>query len=178
MTLKATIYKVKLNISDLDRNYYDQHEITVARHPSETEQRMMVRILAFAMFASPNLSFTKGLCVDDEPELWARNLSDEIDLWISLGQIEVKQIRKAIGRCQQVVIITYAGNKSLTWYEQNKLELIGLKNLQVINIKPAYVELLKELAARNMNLQCTIQDGLVWLSNEETTVSIEPELLM
>jgi len=178
MAIKATVYKAKLDVSDLDRNYFAQHELTIARHPSETEQRMMVRILAFAMFASPNLQFTKGLCADDEPELWDKNLSDEIECWISMGQVEPKQIKKAIGRSKQVVIFTYAGNKSSTWYEQNKAVLTKFKELQIINIKTEDVDALQTLVSRNMDLQCTIQDGLVWLSNDETTVSLEPQKII
>jgi len=178
MAIKATIYKAKLDVSDLDRNYFQQHDLTIACHPSETEQRMMVRLLAFAMFASPTLSFTKGLCVDDEPELWIKNLSDEIELWISLGQIEPKQIKKAIGRSKQVIIFTYTGNKSSTWYEKNEPELSQFNDLRIINIKTRDVEALQMLVSRNMNLQCTIQDGLIWLGNDKTTVSIEPKKLI
>ncbi|MFK5892780.1 MAG: YaeQ family protein, partial [Pseudomonadota bacterium] len=174
MAVKATIYKIKLEISDLDRHYYQSHELTIACHPSETEQRMMVRVLAFAMYASDRLSFTKGLCADDEPELWDKNLSDDIELWISLGQVEEKQIRKSLGRSKQVVIFTYASQKSTTWWKQNQSKLEKLDNLKIIHIKTAELELIQALVSRNMDLQCTIQDGLIWLSNSNHTITIEP----
>ena len=178
MAIKATIYKAKLDISDCDRNYFHSHELTISCHPSETEQRMMVRLLAFALFASDSLSFTKGLCADDEPELWDKNLSGEIELWISLGQIDEKQLRKSLGRSKQVVIFTYAGQKSSTWWKKNQSQYSQLKNLQIINIKSEDVEAMQDFVSRNMNLQITIQEGIIWLSDSNQTVSIEPEILL
>ncbi len=177
MAVKATIYKLKLEISDLDRHYYQYHELTIARHPSETEQRMMVRVLAFAIYASERLNFTKGLCADNEPELWDKNPGGEIELWISLGQVDEKQIKKAIGRSKQVVIFTYAGKKSFSWWKQNQSQYQKIENLVIINIKAADVKAMQVFVSRNMSLQCTIQDDLVWLSNSDQTISIEPEIL-
>lgn len=176
MAIKATIYKLKIDISDLDRHYYHSHDLTIACHPSETELRMMVRVLAFSLYASDSLNFTKGLCADDEPELWDKNLSNEIDLWISLGQVDEKQIRKALGRSQKVIIFTYADTKSIRWWEKNQSQLEKLKNLHIIHIKSDAVEAMQNLVSRNMNLQCTIQEGIVWLSNENETISIEPQV--
>jgi uncharacterized protein YaeQ len=174
MAVKATVYKLKLDISDLDRHYYHSHELTIACHPSETEQRMMVRILAFTLFASESLCFTKGLCADDEPELWDKTLSDEIKLWIALGQIEEKQLRKAIGRSQKVAVFTYAGQKSYTWWKQNQAKFEKLKNLHIVNINTEELMNAKSLISRNMELQCTIQDGMIWLSDNSNTITIEP----
>ncbi len=175
MAIKATIYKLKLEISDCDKNYFNTHHLTISSHPSETQQRMMVRIISFAMYASDSLCFTKGLCADDEPELWDKNLSDEILNWISLGQVDEKQIKKSLGRSKQVVIFTYAGNKSTTWWQQNQSKYKKLEKLNVINIKAEDVLAMQGLVSRNMDLQCTIQEGTIWLSNLEQTVSFEPE---
>lgn len=175
MAIKSTIYKLKLDISNLDRHYYHIHDLTIACHPSETEQRMMIRVIAFALYANERLSFTKGLCANDEPELWDKNLTDDIELWISLGQVDKKQIKKALGRSKQVVIFTYAGQKSLTWWKQSQSKFESLSNIAIINIKTEEVNMLKKLVSRNMDLQCTIQDGLIWLSNSSETIAIEPE---
>ena len=175
MAISATIYKLKLEISDLDRHYYQTHDLTIACHPSETKQRLMVRVLAFALYANERLSFTKGLCADDEPELWDKSLSDEINLWINLGQIDEKQIKKAIGRSKQVVIFTYAGQKSTTWWEQNKSKLSKLSDLSIIHIKPESVAAMQTLVSRNMTLHCTIQEDLIWLSDNQQSISIEPQ---
>jgi len=174
MAKSATIFKLELQISDLDRAYYQTHDLTIACHPSETEQRMMVRVLAFALYASEHLSFTKGLCVDDEPEIWDKDYSDVIHTWIDLGQVDEKRIKKALGRAKQVVIFTYAGNKSQTWWSQNQSKLEAYKNLSIIHIIPDEVEALSALVSRTMNLQCTIQDGEIWLSSPEQNINILP----
>ena len=175
MAKSATIFKLELQISDLDRSYYQSHDLTIACHPSETEQRMMVRVLAFALYANDRLAFTKGLCADDEPELWDKDYSDVIQLWIDLGQPDEKRIKKALGRSKQVVIFTYAGNKSRTWWGQNQANLEKYKNLQIIHIKPEEFDALSALVSRNMNLQCTIQEGEVWLSSSELNITLNPQ---
>lgn len=111
MAPKATVYKAQLQIADMDRGYYHDHNLTLAQHPSETDARMMLRLLAFALNASDSLQFSKGLCVDDEPELWQKSLSDEIELWVEFGQSDEKWVRKACGRSKQVQLFAYGGQK-------------------------------------------------------------------
>jgi len=105
MAISSTINKVSLNIANMDQYYYQNHELTVAQHPSETNFRFMVRLVAFMANASETLYFTKGLSSDDEPELWQKTLTDDIELWIELGQPDEKRIRKACGRSKQVIFI-------------------------------------------------------------------------
>lgn len=176
MAIKATIYKLKIEINDCDRNYFHSHDLIISCHPSETEGRMMVRVLAFALYASEQLNFTKGLCADDEPDLWEKSLSGEIKRWISLGQIEKKQLRKSLGRSKQVVIFTYAGNKSSLWWQKNQLDFKKSNHLDVFNIKPDDVDAMQALVARTMELQCTIQEGIIWLSNANQTINIVPQI--
>lgn len=123
MALKATVFKVNLQIADMDRGYYQDHQLTLAQHPSETDGRMMVRLLAFILNASETLSFTKGLCVDDEPELWDKSLSGEVDLWIEFGQADEKWLRKASGRAKAVQLFTYGGRSVPIWWKQNQAAL-------------------------------------------------------
>ena len=118
MATKATIYKASLQIVDLDRDYYHEHSITLARHPSETDERMMVRLLAFVQHASEDLTFTRGLSTSDEPDLWQKDLTGAIELWIELGQPDEKRIRKACGRAQKVWIYSYSGRSAEIWWEQ------------------------------------------------------------
>lgn len=134
MALKATVFKVNLQIADMDRGYYQDHQLTLAQHPSETDGRMMVRLLAFILNASETLSFTKGLCVDDEPELWDKSLSGEVDLWIEFGQADEKWLRKASGRAKAVQLFTYGGRSVPIWWKQNQAALERYKNLKVWNI--------------------------------------------
>ena len=174
MALKATIYKAELQIADMDRNYYQQHLLTLARHPSETDERMMIRLLAFAIHASDSLAFTKGLFDTDEPDLWQKDLTGAIELWLEVGQPDEKRLMKACGRAAKVVVYSY-GATSHIWYKQigNKLE--RARNLSVINIPSEAAVQLQKMANRNMQLQCTIQDGQIWLTDSVDTVLVERE---
>ncbi len=177
MALKATVFKAEIQISDMDRHYYASHDLTIARHPSETDERMMLRILAFAMNASDDLSFTKGLSSDDEPELWEKNLTDEIELWIELGLPDEKRIRKAAGRSKKIVLYTYGGNAADIWWDQSQSKFDRFKNLTVININEKSSKELTNLTDRTMQLQCTIQDNQVWLGNDTHNIEITPAVL-
>jgi uncharacterized protein YaeQ len=116
MALKATIYKAELQIADMDRNYYQEHLLTLARHPSETDERMMIRLLAFAIHASDALTFTKGLFDTEEPDLWQKDLTGAIELWIEVGQPDDKRLMKACGRSEHVVVYSYSATSHI-WYK-------------------------------------------------------------
>ncbi len=174
MALKSTIFKADLNIADMDRQVYGDFSLTLARHPSETDARMMVRLLCFALHADPQLAFTRGLSTDDEPDLWQRNLSDEIGLWIELGQPEEKRIRKACGRARQVVVYTFQSRSASVWWQQQAGALQRYENLTVANIDDNSVEALADLVSRNMQLQCSIQDGEIMLSSGDSSLQIRP----
>ncbi|MEL4272219.1 YaeQ family protein [Shewanella xiamenensis] len=177
MALKATVFKVNLQIADMDRGYYQDHQLTLAQHPSETDGRMMVRLLAFILNASETLSFTKGLCVDDEPELWDKSLSGEVNLWIEFGQADEKWLRKASGRAKAVQLFTYGGRSVPIWWKQNQAVLERYKNLKVWNIAEESVTAMEALVSRTMSLQASISEGQVWLSDNEHSLLIEPEML-
>jgi len=172
MAISATIHKVSLNIADMDRHYYQSHELTVAQHPSETNFRFMLRLIAFALNASESLSFSKGLCADDEPEIWRKSLTDEIELWIDFGQLDEKRIRKASGRADQVIIYTYNERKAQVWWEQIKGKLERYSNLQVFHL---YAEGVENLLNRNMQLQCNMQDGEITLGDEAQVINIHTD---
>lgn len=176
MAISATIYKANLQISDMDRNYYAEHPLTLARHPSETDERMMVRLLAFALHAGDQLSFTKGLCDDEEPALWQTSLSNEIEIWIDVGLPDERRVRKACSRAQQVYLYSYGGRGAALWWQKNSDKLQRLSNLSVIELPEKTSKELAALAQRSMQLQCTIQDGEAWLSSEEKTCCISPLL--
>lgn len=173
MAIKSTVFKVDLQITDLDRGYYKGHFLTVARHPSETNERMMMRIIAFALHASEDLSFTKGISSDDEPDIWEKNLTDEIILWIDLGQPDEKRIRQACGKSKAVIIYTYNQRSAEIWWSQIKAKLRRFKNLSVCHLSVADTDELEGMVDRTIELQCTIQDGQVWLSNNMLTVQVE-----
>jgi uncharacterized protein YaeQ len=175
MALKATIFKAVLQISDLERQYYGTHALTIAQHPSETEARMMVRLLAFALFADEELKFTRGLSSVEEPELWQWSLSGELDLWIDLGQPEIKRLRQASGKARRVVVVTSGGRAAEIWYQKNRDELARLKNLTVQNLAVQDQATLAGLVDRNMELQLTISEEQIWLTSNDHTVEITKE---
>jgi uncharacterized protein YaeQ len=175
MAQKATIFKATLNVADMDRHYYAEHALTLARHPSETDERLMVRVLAFALNASDSLQFTRGLSTDDEPELWQKSLSDEIELWIEVGQPDESRLRKACNRAARVRVYTYGGRAAALWWEKIQGKLARFNNLEVINLPADSTSALAELANRAMTLQCTVQDGQIGLGDEHQHLIVEPE---
>lgn len=179
MALNATIYKAELQVSDMDRHYYATHALTLARHPSETEERLMVRLLAFALFADERLEFGKGLSSDDEPDLWRKALSGEIEQWIDLGQPDEQRIRRACGRAREVIVVNYGGRASDLWWEKNSGTLARSKNLIVVDVSAA-TSALAAIAERSMRLQCNIQDGHVQVfgNADAEMIGIEPLLRM
>lgn len=169
MAISATINKITLNIADMDRHYYQDHELTIAQHPSETDLRFMMRLVAYMANASESLAFTKGLESDEEPDLWQKSLTDEIELWVDLGQIDEKRIRKACGRSKQVIIYTYHEGKAKIWWQQHEDKLQRFENLSVLHINAEGIE---TMVNRSMQLQCNIQDGEIYLSDDKDNVSI------
>jgi len=178
MALKSTIHKAQLEISDMDRGYYATHALTLAQHPSETAERLMVRLLAFAMHADERLEFGAGLSADDEPDLWRKSLTGEIEQWIDLGQPDEQRIRKACGRARQVIIVTYSGRSADIWWDKIAPGLSRSKNLTVIDIPTDSAAALTVLAGRNMQLQCLIQEGDVQLMDANTSATVTPAVRM
>jgi uncharacterized protein YaeQ len=175
MALKSTIYKIDLNIADMDRQYYRQHSLTLAKHPSETDERVMVRLIAFTLYANEALIFAKGLSDDDEPDLWQKDLTGAIELWIDVGLPTDKEIRKAAGRAKQVVVVLYGGRIADMWWAQNSKALLKTNNLTIINLPETLA--LAGIAARNMNISCTIQDTQILVSHHAGSFEISPVTL-
>lgn len=173
MALNATIYKVELQVSDMDRHYYATHALTMACHPSETEERLMVRLLAFALYADDRLEFGRGVSDDDEPALWRKAYTNEIELWIELGHPDETRIRKACARAQQVVVINYAGNASDIWWNKVANTLARHRNLTVLDIGTDTVKALVGLIQRGMRFQVLIQDGQLQLMDDAGAVAVD-----
>lgn len=174
MALKATVHKATLQVSDLDRHYYASHALTLAQHPSETDQRLMVRLLAFALFADERLAFGRGVSSDDEPDLWRHSLSGEIEQWIELGQPDEARLRRACGRAREVLVIGYAARAFDLWWEKNAAGLARLDNLKVLDLPAGSAEALGALLQRNMDFQVVIESGEVQLIGEQGTLAIAP----
>lgn len=172
MALKSTIYKAEVQIADMDRPYYGDHALTLARHPSETEERLMMRLLAFIRHADAALQFGKGLSDADEPDLWQKDLTGSIQLWIEVGNPDERRILRACGRSAEVVVYSY-GSVSPTWWSGIGARVQKAENLRVYTIAPETSAALGELAQRGMQIQCTVQDGDLWISSGEHTVPVQ-----
>lgn len=173
MAPNATIFKAVLHIADVDRHYYEDHSITLARHPSETDERMMVRLLAFARHAHEALSFGRGLSTEGEAALWQKDDTGLIELWIEVGLPDEKAIRQACGRARQVYVYTYGGRPADQWWKQNVASLDRLNNLTVVNLSLEGSRALVSLAQRSMDLHCTIQDGQVLIGDGANAAQLE-----
>lgn len=168
---KATIHKALLNIANMDSHYYNDHNLTLALHPSETELRLMARVVAFILNASEELAFCKGISQDDEPDLWEKDFDGSIKLWIDLGQPDEKRIKKACGRSEKVIIYTYQENMATPWFKQLENTITRFKNLSLIHLE-FEDDSLEELALRSINLQCNISDEELTLINQDKSVII------
>lgn len=176
MALKSIIYKAELSIADMDRNYYQTHLLTLARHPSETDERLMIRVLAFAIHANEALVNAKGLSDTEEPDLWQKDLTGAIQLWIEIGQPDEKRLLKASGRSEQVMVYCYSAASNI-WWKQLASKIERARNVSVVNIPAETSEALQKMAQRSMQLQCTIQDGQIWLTDGVDTVQVDREQL-
>ncbi len=178
MASDSIVYKSELQVSDMDRHYYATHAMTLARHPSETEERLMVRVLAFAMFADDRLEFGKGLSSDDEPALWRREMNGEISHWIDLGQPDEQRIRRACGRAREVTVINYGGRVADLWWQRVQPTLLRSKNLTVIDVAPETSASLAQWCARGMRFQCLVQDGQMQFLDDASALTIETRVRM
>ena len=173
MALGATVYKATIDVSDLDRDSYGNYVLTIARHPSETEERLMLRVLAFCRLAGERLEFGRGLSTEGEPALWEIDDTGAIVQWIEVGCPDVKQVRKAAGRSEHVQIVAYGEDRVEPWWEGNKGDFAKIGKLTVVSVPDDQVTALASMASRNMKLAVTIQDGILWISDDRDSLQIE-----
>ncbi len=176
MALKATIYKAVLNLSDMDRQVYAEHPLTLALHPSETEERLAVRLLAFALNVPADdqrggLQFARGLSDSDEPDLWHKDLSGRLLHWIEVGQPDDRRLVKACARADRVSIYAYAGSTAV-WWQGIAGKLGRLRNLAVWQVPADASRALGRLTQRAMQWQVTVQDGHVWVHGDSGEVEL------
>ncbi|WP_101756941.1 YaeQ family protein [Oceanicoccus sp. KOV_DT_Chl] len=164
MALKPTIYKANIALSDMDRELYDTLSLTIAQHPSETLERMMVRVLAFCLNARAGLQFTKGLSTPDEPDIVARELDDQFALWIDVGEPLPERIKKAT-RIAKIVKVYSFNSKSSVWWQQNQQKFRDL-NVAVFQLPWEEVQALAGLVQRTMDFSLTVTEGTVYVSGD------------
>jgi uncharacterized protein YaeQ len=177
MAQNATIFKADLSVSDMDRHYYASHALTLARHPSETDERMMVRLVAFILNASEDLVFGKGISSDDEPDVWQKDLTGAVEKWIEVGLPDEKRLRRACGVAREVIVYPYNGNSADMWWEQNRRAIDKLDKVSVFNIPVEIADALAAMARRTMQLQATVQDGELWLTADGDSLQVVLQVL-
>lgn len=181
MALGATIYKATIDISDIDRGYYGTHLCTLARHPSETEERLAVRLLTYCLFVGEEnmrLEFGRGLSTEGEPALWEIDDTGSVARWIEVGMPDVKQVRKSAGRSDEVIVVAYGEDRLEPWWQQNMSDFRKVGKLSVAKVLDHEVEHLTKLMTRTMHLSVTVQDGVVWLSDSVNTAQIQLHWLL
>jgi uncharacterized protein YaeQ len=174
MALKSTIFKLDLNIADLDRQYYADFPLTLARHPSETDERMMLRVLAFALNAGDDLEFGRGISTDDEPDLWQKDLTGSIETWIELGTPDPDRLRKACSRARRVILYAYGDRAVPVWWQKHGPGLERFKHLEIWQITDADARALAAMARSGLALQCTLSGGEAWLNGADESVEVRP----
>lgn len=175
MALSSTIFKIEMDISDLDRHYYDTHSLTVARHPSETDERLVARLIAFALNASSRLQFGMSIGAGDEPDLVEKDYAGDISLWISVGCPDEKLIKKASGRSERVIIYCYGGTEVEVWWD--KLKIDKLDKVSIFRIPQSVTSALADKMERSSKVQCTIEDGSLWWNSSELSQEINCSVL-
>ncbi len=181
MALKSTVYKAAVQVADMDRNVYATHALTLALHPSETEERLMVRVLAHALLADASegadaLQAARGLSDADEPDLWQHDLSGRLLRWVEVGQPDERRLAKACGRADRVCVFAYASSVPV-WWAALRGKVARLTNLAVWQLPAVQSQALAGLAQRSMQLQVTVQDGLVWVADGTQSVELQPQAL-
>lgn len=182
MALKATIHKANIQLADMDRNVYTDISVTIARHPSENDERMMIRLLALTLgwpqdTSEGTLEFAKDMWEPDEPALWHKSFSDEIMHWVEVGQPDDKRLMKASGRARQVSLWAFQSSTPI-WWEGIANKLTRAQNLTVWQVPTEQSQALATLARRSIALQVTVQDGTAWVNDGEQTIEVTPLKLM
>lgn len=178
MALKSTIYKIQLNVADTDRQVYGDFALTVARHPSETDRRMMLRLLVFALHADEALVFGRGISTDDEPDLWQRDATGRIERWIELGNPDPDRLRKACSRSGRVTLYAYGERATPVWWDRHAAVLSRLDNLAIFTVDDQSASALESLASGTLRLQCTVSEGTAWFSDSDASVAVTPQCLL
>ncbi len=181
MALKATIYKATIQVADMDRNLYGDHELTIARHPSETDERMLVRLLAFALNVPDDgdhgaLEFAKDMWDADEPALWQKDLTGQMMHWIEVGQPDDRRMLQCSARSRRASVYSF-NSSTPQWWSGVREKIARARNLTIWQVPSAQSQALAALANRSMKLDVTVQDGAVWMGDGKHSMEVSPQKL-
>jgi uncharacterized protein YaeQ len=168
MALPSTVYRTSLQLSDIDHGIYETIQTTVARHPSETEERLVARLLALALFYEPDLNFTKGLSATDEPDLWVVGPDGRVQLWVEVGLPEADRITKACRHAERVALLS-SGKTLANWDQQHLPKLGNCRNLTVVSVDQSFISTLAASLGRSITWSITITEGTLYLTTGDLT---------
>ncbi|MCL9780071.1 YaeQ family protein [Vibrio sp. S4M6] len=171
MALKPTIYKFRIAVTDLNRDHYDNLNLTVAQHPSENNKRMLARVLAFCLNTGSSIAFTKGLSTVEEPDIWSHTLDNHIQLWIDVGEPDFERIKKASHKSEQVKIYTFNA-KSDVWWQQNQSQLTSLSKVEVYQFEHDSIEQLAQNLSRGMDLSVMVSEQSIFVDMDSGSFEI------
>ncbi|WP_105901752.1 YaeQ family protein [Vibrio gangliei] len=175
MALKPTIYKFRIALTDMNRDYYDSFNLTIAQHPSENQERMMARVLAFCLNASADLQFTKGLSSIEEPDIWLKSLDDQIQMWIEVGEPDSDRIKKATRMAKQVQVYSF-NTKSDVWWLQNQAKFAQL-NASISRFDHQGIQAMTQMVARTLDLGVMLSGNTAYISSDDKQCEVNWETL-
>ncbi len=178
MAIKATISKANVQLSDIDRGHYADYPVVIARHPSETDERMIIRLLAFALNVPADsdhgpLEFAKDMWDPDEPSLWQKDYTGDILHWIEVGQPDEKRLLRMSARVPRVSVYSFSASTPV-WWKNIETKLSRARNLAVWQIPSEQSQALATLSQRTMELQVTVQDGAIWIGDGTHSIEVDP----
>jgi uncharacterized protein YaeQ len=173
MALKSTIYKARINLSNMNIHHYQDYALTIAKHPSENDLRMMIRLIAFALSAQEEVEFTKGISDDSEPDLWKKNYDGSIEHWIELGLPDERRIRQICAKASKVTIYTYHGNQAIQWFHSVENMVKRFSHLDVIYLSIEEGKSLENLVVKGMDFSISIEDNQLWIANDDERISVD-----
>ncbi len=176
MAQPCIIYRANIQLSDIDRNIYETLQTTIAKHPSETEERMLVRLLAYAVCYEGDLTFTKGVAAGDEPDLWLIGPDGRVQSWIEVGLPDAERLIKASRHAEQVILFAFGSSRSI-WEKQQLVKLSGMDKIKLFGIEQQFISALITTLQRSINWSLTITEGSLYLTVNAETIESQLAIL-
>ncbi len=174
MARKAAIHRAQIELSHVDRGVYGEIRVTVARHPSETSERMLARLLAFALRHEEGLEFGRGVSTPEEPDAWSRDPDGRIRQWIEVGQPDAQRLVKAARQSERATL--FAFGSGVERWRRAQLEGRPLPpNLHVARIDDAFLDALASSLDRTLRWTLTVSEGALFLAQDGATHETVPE---
>jgi uncharacterized protein YaeQ len=175
MARGASIHRAQIELSHVDRGVYETLQLTVARHPSETLDRMVMRILAFGLRYAEDLAFGRGVSATDEPDLWRREGDGRVIEWIDVGRPDAKRLIQASRKSTRCQLFVF-GDRGRRWRKAQLETMKAPANLGVAYIDDGFVASLAATADRQIAWAMTVFESAIYLTTGDTSFETTPEI--